>query len=288
VGTGWACIWDAGGNDTITNAGSSAACTINLNAAPLTGKDAGGLVSRDAGIIGGYTIAHNVTIENATGGSGNDILIGNAAANVLDGGAGIDKMTGGAGDDTYYVDNVKDVVTEAAAGGTDTMIASVTRTLAANVENLVLTGSAAINGTGNGLANSIVGNAGINVLSGGNGNDTLQGGGGADKLTGGSGADKFVFTSIADSGVGAGFRDVITDFKPAQFDVVDLSAIDADTSVAGDQAFSFIGSAAFGSHPAELRLAAGILAGDIDGDGVADFEIQLTGVTALTSSAFVL
>ncbi|HSV36334.1 MAG TPA: M10 family metallopeptidase, partial [Ramlibacter sp.] len=85
-GTGWSCIWDAGGTDTISNAGSAIACTINLNAAPLTGSAAGGYVSRDAGIYGGYTIANGVVIENATGGSGNDVLVGNVAANVLDGG----------------------------------------------------------------------------------------------------------------------------------------------------------------------------------------------------------
>jgi serralysin len=286
VGTGWTCIWDAGGTDTITNAGSSLACTINLNAAPLTGTNAGGFVSRVTGITGGFTLANHVTIENATGGSGNDTHTGNAGANVLDGGAGADKMLGGAGDDTYMVDNALDVITELSGAGIDTMVSSVARTLASNVENLVLTGSASIAGTGNGLANSMLGNSGNNILNAGTGNDTLQGGAGADTLTGGKGIDKFVYTSLTDSTVGA--RDVITDFKVSQFDVLDLSAIDADTASGGDQAFTYIGAAAFGSHAGELNLVAGVLAGDVDGDGVADFAVQLFGVTSLTGASIIL
>jgi serralysin len=78
-GTYWDCIWDAEGADTISNDGSSIACTINLNEAPLAGANAGGYVSAAKGIIGGYTIAHGAVIENAVGGSGDDTLIGNAA-----------------------------------------------------------------------------------------------------------------------------------------------------------------------------------------------------------------
>jgi Ca2+-binding RTX toxin-like protein len=85
---------------------------------------------------------------------------------------GDDTLTGGAGDDTYVVEDAADVVTEAAAQGTDTVRAGVSFTLALNVENLVLTGTAGINGTGNALANVITGNAAANVLTGGLGNDT--------------------------------------------------------------------------------------------------------------------
>jgi len=100
AGTYWSCIWDTGGTDLITNAGSARSCTINLTAAPLSGVNAGGYVSYASGIVGGYTIANGVLIENATGGSGNDLITGNSAANVLDGGAGADALTGGAGNDT--------------------------------------------------------------------------------------------------------------------------------------------------------------------------------------------
>ena len=104
AGTYWSCIWDTGGTDLITNDGSSLACTIDLRAASLDGKKdgikAGGYVSYATNIVGGYTIANGVVIENATGGSGNDTINGNAAANSLIGGAGNDSINGGAGNDT--------------------------------------------------------------------------------------------------------------------------------------------------------------------------------------------
>ena len=113
------------------------------------------------------------------GGAGNDTLIG---------GLGADVMAGGTGDDLYEVDDTGDAVGEAEGEGTDTVRASVSHSLTANVENLVLTGTAA-NGTGNDLANVITGNAAANILDGGAGNDTLLGGDGNDTLIGGLGAD---------------------------------------------------------------------------------------------------
>lgn len=277
TGTGWACLWDAGGSDTISNAGSLLACTINLNDAPLTGSAAGGYVSRAAGIVGGYTIAHGAAIENATGGSANDTLIGNAAANVLDGGAGTDSMSGGGGDDIYVVDNARDAIKEFAAQGTDWAWSSASSyVLASNVENLRLAGTANIAGTGNGDANVLVGNSGNNLLNGGSGADWLDGGLGIDKLTGGRGADVFHF-ELAGMGVGLGLRDIVTDFKGGDGDRIDLSSIDANASVDGRQAFTYIGDAAFTGHAGELRFAAKVLSADVTGDGVADFEIELAG-----------
>nr|WP_053329559.1 calcium-binding protein [Xanthomonas cassavae] len=100
-------------------------------------------------------------------------------------------MTGLAGDDTYMVDNTGDRAVEATNAGTDTVMSSVTFTLGANVENLVLTGTGAINGTGNELNNRLTGNAGANVLTGGAGADYLDGGAGADTLAGGLGNDTY-------------------------------------------------------------------------------------------------
>ncbi|ODU05319.1 MAG: hypothetical protein ABS89_02025 [Thiobacillus sp. SCN 63-1177] len=156
-----------------------------------------------------YTLTANVenltlTGNSAINGTGNtldNVLIGNGAANTLtggagndrlDGGAGNDTMVGGTGNDTYVVNVSTDIVTENANEGTDTVESSATLTLANNVENLTLTGTSAINGTGNTLDNVLKGNSAVNSLSGLAGNDTLEGFGGADILTGGTGNDTYV------------------------------------------------------------------------------------------------
>ncbi len=135
---------------------------------------------------------------NGTGNTLNNVLTGNSAANTLSGGTGADTMIGGAGNDTYVVDNTADAVTEALNEGTDLVQASVTTTLSANVENLTLTGTTAINGTGNALDNVLTGNTAANTLNGGAGNDTLNGGTGADTMLGGLGNDTYIVDNTAD------------------------------------------------------------------------------------------
>ncbi|TNC48433.1 hypothetical protein FHG66_13845 [Rubellimicrobium rubrum] len=138
---------------------------------------------------------------------GNDTLLGGGGADRLDGGVGTDRLEGGAGSDIYVLAAAGDTIVELAGGGTDQVQASVGVTaLAANVENLVLTGTSALNGAGNGLANRLTGNGAANSLSGLAGSDALLGGAGHDRLTGGVGNDVFVFASRAEAG------DVITDF----------------------------------------------------------------------------
>jgi Ca2+-binding RTX toxin-like protein len=140
---------------------------------------------------------------NGTGNALDNILYGNSSDNTFDGGAGADTMAGGAGNDTYVVDDPGDIILEAAGEGTDLVQSTVTLTLSANVENLTLTGSAAINGAGNELDNVVLGNSAANALDGGLGNDTLGGGNGGDIILGGLGDDVIDAT-------GGGGNDIIT------------------------------------------------------------------------------
>ena len=146
--------------------------------------------SLDGG-AGNDTLTGGSGADRLDGGTGNDTLIGGSGDDQLIGGTGADSMAGGAGDDTYLVEDSGDTVNEAVNAGTDTVKSSVSYTLSANVENLILTGSAAINGSGSIDANILTGNSGNNVLSGAAGNDNFFGGGGADTFVGGTGDDLF-------------------------------------------------------------------------------------------------
>jgi serralysin len=196
-GTFYQCIYDTGGTDQIIYSGRNDA-RIDLTAATLDySPTGGGVLSFVDTVKGGYTIANGVVIENATGGSGNDVLIGNAAANVLRGNNGADKLFGRDGADQ---------------------------------------------------------------LDGGGGNDLLDGGAGADTMTGGKGGDTFVVDG----------SDILTDFKSGE-DNIQLAA-------AGISSFSWIGSNAFSGTAGELRAyksgTFSYLAGDMDGDGRADFLVR--------------
>ncbi len=133
---GWFCLWDAGGRDTITAAKASAGVVIDLRAATLQQGDphAGGFVSREKGVAGGYTIANGATIENATGGRHADKLQGNSAANVLSGGGGADTLLGGAGDDTLRGGGGNDKLSGGA--GSDVFVFDSKTGKSANVDQL--------------------------------------------------------------------------------------------------------------------------------------------------------
>jgi Ca2+-binding RTX toxin-like protein len=143
------------------------------------------------------------------GGLGADDLVGGAGGDLLDGGSGADQMAGGTGDDTYVVDNLGDLITELGGEGSERVRASITYTLAAEVENLQLTGAGDIDGTGNGLANQITGNSGANVLSGGGGNDIIRGNEGLDTLNGEDGNDQLLGGDGNDELFGGASNDIL-------------------------------------------------------------------------------
>jgi Ca2+-binding RTX toxin-like protein len=179
------------------------------------------------------------------GGAGADELFGQAGNDLLNGAAGADQMTGGAGDDIYVVDNIGDVVTELANGGTDRIVSSISLSLNVSgrldVENLTLAGSAAINGLGNARNNVMVGNGAENVLSAAAGNDSLfgqagddalLGGAGADTLNGGLGADTMNGDVGNDTYVVDNAGDVVIEGVSGGLDKI-LSSISQDMSVGG-------------------------------------------------------
>jgi Ca2+-binding RTX toxin-like protein len=244
-----------------------------------------------------------------SGAGGDDFLYGGAGHDTLTGGTGADHMEGNDGNDAYVVDNSGDSVVELSGEGIDQVFTTLAvYALPSEVENLNWNGgSVNVTFTGNVLDNVIYGGGGGDGVSGLGGNDTLRGQAGADSLDGGDGADLLVGGADADvltggngadvfrigyyeSGTGAA-ADRITDFAPGT-DQIDLSGWDANINVGGDQAFTFVGSAAFTGAAGELRTYFdGVdtwVQGDISGDGVADFEIRLDGAVTLGAPDFIL
>ncbi len=200
-------------SDTVVEQAGEGADTIRVGFTYTLGANLEKLTLTGTAAIDGYgnELANTLTGNGAanylwggagndalSGGAGNDTLDGGAGNDSLNGGAGVDAMTGGLGNDTYTVDNVGDVVTEFANEGIDKVNSSISYVLGGDLENLTLTGSTAINGTGNAADNVLTGNAATNTLSGGLGNDTLDGGAGADTLIGGVGDDTYVVDNAAD------------------------------------------------------------------------------------------
>jgi Ca2+-binding RTX toxin-like protein len=234
-----------------------------------------------------------------SGGAGADLLLGGAGHDGLDGGAGADNMAGEAGDDTYVVDVVNDVVSELLASGNDLVVSSISfslansATVAGALERLTLTGTAAINGTGNALANALVGNLSANVLDAGLGNDTLNGGAGFDRLLGGLGNDTliggagnnvFVFNTAPSTTTN---RDIVTDFTNTAGNNDTFHLENAIFTKLGGGAAHALNPAFFRTGPAALdgndylvyNKATGILFYDSNGSG-AGGAVQLAVLTS--------
>lgn len=220
-------------------------------------------------------------------------------------------LLGTSGNDTFHISAPTTQIKEQPAGGFDTVYATVSYILPDNVEKLRFSGLGALDATGNVGSNQLYGNGDANTLSGlagddylygdagndvllggagndklfgGNQNDLLIGGLGIDRLDGEAGADTFHFDSVTESPYSA--RDTIIGFSGADGDRVDLSAIDANSLISGNQVFSFIGSSAF-TAAGQIHVSDGVLSADVNGDKIADFGVNL-GSSSLQSGFLIL
>ncbi|MBL1211574.1 beta strand repeat-containing protein, partial [Geminocystis sp. GBBB08] len=235
------------------------------------------------------TLSGGAGNDSLDGGAGNDSLDGGAGNDILNGGVGNDTLIGGVGNDFYIVDSTTDVVTETSTTATeiDTVESSATYSLSANLENLTLTGISAINGTGNGLPNLIIGSAGDNILTGGAGIDTLIGGNGGDRLVGGEGndilnlglGDAVIDTVIYNPGDDS---DTVNEFAfgSDKFAVVGLTSVDVVTSGADTQfrlGNGTAGDAGFGTGSLLFTITGvntfntGNIASSVDASNTANF-----------------
>jgi hypothetical protein len=260
-------VVDSGGND-----------TYRLDSA-IAITDNGGNDTIEAAVsfdLGGYQSIENLKLlGQATTGAGNalnNVIVGNLLNNRLSGAGGNDSLSGGAGEDALRGDGGNDTLE--GQGGDDTLLGG------AGVDSLY----------GGDDDDLLLGGAGNDRLYGGDGRDTLIGGTGRDLLIGGADADTFLFRSITESPAGATARDSIVGFE-AGLDVIDLTRIDANTLVTGNQAFTWRGTAAFTGVAGQLRVQTGansVLQGDVNGDRVADFEVQLNGIANISVNDILL
>lgn len=319
AGDDW--LYGGPGLDTISYSDATTSVTVNL----LFGSGSGmgnDVLFEFENVIGGSagdSIIGDNNVNSLQGGAGNDTITGNGGSDAINGGdgndlilfsnnalaEGFDKITGDAGLDTIQAGQDNTYISLASVSGIETIssggFANV-RIKGSNAgENWDFSGTT-LNGivsidaskgndtvVGSGAADTISGQEGNDSINGGIGNDKITGGVGVDTLTGGTGVDRFVF-GPGESTVAT--PDLITDFSHAEKDRIDVSKIDANPTITGDQMFSFIVNAAFGHHAGELHYttAGGItsVSGDINGDAVADFQINLTGTLALVAGDFYL
>ena len=228
-------------------------------------------------------------LDKLYGDEGADKLEGGDGNDTLDGGAGADALIGGAGDDTYVVDSAGDVVTEAAAAGTDTVQTTLTAyTLGANLENLTGTLGGAQTLTGNAANNTITGGAGADTLAGVDGDDRLFGGLGADSLDGGLGVDTLYGEEGADSLTGGAGIDNLyggadNDTLTGGADLDRLYGEDGDDTLSGDDGNDVIQGAAGAD-----RITGGAGNDTVTGGDGADVFVATVGGGADTVMDFVV
>jgi VCBS repeat-containing protein len=296
----------AGATDAVNGTSASEVIAASNFVDLIYGGDGDDFVS---GLNGSDTLFGEDGDDILSGGANDDTLNGGSGGDTLIGGSGNDTLAGGEGDDDMVGGNGTDVVTYASA--TQAITANLNTGIATGegedsiglVENLigsgyddVLTGSTGANSIwgGNGLdtidggdgldrlygedgSDTLYGGVGSDILDGGAGDDFIYGGIGNDTLTGGSGADRFVF--LAESFTTPLQTDTILDFNVSDGDVLDMSAIDANASIAGDQAFSRVGSFTGVAGQATVVFANNqtIIRFDLNGDRATDFQIRLDG-----------
>ncbi len=287
-----------GDADELSYAGATAGVTVDLGLGRGFGGDAQGDTLAGFEVVrGGHgddSLVGSDGPDSLYGGAGADTLVGGAGDDRLAGGTGANRLAGGEGNDIYVVQSAADTVIEAEGQGFDTVYASVSHTLADHVEMLNLAGGDAIDGTGNGLDNRIIGGSGDNLLRGmggsdtllgGDGADTLVGGAGADQLSGGAGADLFVFTASSDSSRSA--IDAIHGFASGE-DRIDLAAIGSEMGGWATEAF-ILGAGFTAAHQLAWDAAAGLLRIDTDGDtATAEMLIRFSAGTTLMEGDLIL
>ena len=327
-GSGRETVYGGEGYDYLYFWNSPAAVNVNLAINTHTGGWADGDAYFDIEEIHGSAFSDSIT---GTGGSqalhggqgndrlegrdGNDTLYGGNQKDYLDGGPGDDLLDGGLDNDFYIIDSPGDLiqgeVPYANGGGIDTVRVFYDGYVQpTNIELVRITNLTDLqdySATGNDAPGTLVGNAGDNTLTGRGGNDQINGNDGEDvligntgrdTLVGGAGDDTFVYSSVSESRAGSANRDVINGFEnrisDVSEDIIDLSAVDAISATAADDAFTFIGSARFSGTAGEMRTQglggpnAILLEMDVTGDGVANMQIFVNLTTFMQESDFIL